>query len=112
MLDDERFIFTDDRHYIDAELLLFSEDNPQPNSGSQHLLMEVEGSYVPDQFFHEQNLWIMEEELKVLVTGCAHGGIANILEQERQMGLEPNYVIGAFICQRQRQMSCRKWLIT
>ena len=35
---------------------------------------------VADTFDHEQNLIIEEEGKSLLITGCAHNGIINILE--------------------------------
>jgi 7,8-dihydropterin-6-yl-methyl-4-(beta-D-ribofuranosyl)aminobenzene 5'-phosphate synthase len=52
---------------------------------------------IPDTFKHEQNLVIKEDGKILLVTGCAHNGIINILEHfQKIMGQVPNYVIGGF----------------
>jgi len=59
--------------------------------------MKQDGKIVQDTFAHEQNLIIEEAGKTLLVTGCAHNGIVNILEYfhdlKRRM---PNYVIGGF----------------
>lgn len=60
-----------------------------------NLYIEREKSFVPDEFTHEQNLVIVEEDNNVLFTGCAHNGIVNILEHYYDKnGRFPTHVIG------------------
>ena len=50
-----------------------------------------------DSFLHEQNLLITEGGKRILVTGCAHRGIANILERAVEMAGGPmDAVVGGF----------------
>jgi 7,8-dihydropterin-6-yl-methyl-4-(beta-D-ribofuranosyl)aminobenzene 5'-phosphate synthase len=99
LLPNDRFIFVGEHLVIDDELEMFScikaeRFNP---SGNRDLFMEVDGLIVPDDFAHEQNLIIKEEENTVLVAGCAHKGIVNILEHFRLLkGYSPSHVIGGF----------------
>ena len=52
---------------------------------------------VLDDFAHEQNLIIREGDKCVLIAGCAHCGIVNILERCRTiLGVYPDYVFGGF----------------
>ena len=52
---------------------------------------------IDDTFAHEQNLIIEEDGKTLLVTGCAHNGIINILELFQKIkGRMPDYVIGGF----------------
>ena len=52
---------------------------------------------IDDTFAHEQNLIIEEDGKTLLVTGCAHNGIINILEHFQKIkGRMPDYVIGGF----------------
>ena len=99
LLPNERFIFVDDKLVIDDELELFSNVkakrlNP---SGNQDLLMESGTSLVQDDFAHEQNLIIKEDGKTLLLAGCAHNGIVNIIDhfQMAKKGL-PSHVIGGF----------------
>jgi len=47
-----------------------------------------------DSFCHEQNLIIQEGNLSVLVAGCAHRGIVNILRRTTELiGHAPSYVL-------------------
>ncbi len=52
---------------------------------------------VRDDFAHEVNLVIRENGKTVMITGCAHCGIVNILEHlQREAGIVPDVVIGGF----------------
>jgi 7,8-dihydropterin-6-yl-methyl-4-(beta-D-ribofuranosyl)aminobenzene 5'-phosphate synthase len=91
--------FTSDDHSIDKGLWLFSnitqkEPRLKSNSG---LLTEHNGQTMDDTFTHEQNLVIEEDGKILLITGCAHNGIVNILEHFHDLkGRMPDYVIGGF----------------
>ena len=84
---------------IDQELSLFSRiPVPEPVPASNDDLMRKEGeAYVPDDFRHEQCLVIRQEGISILLSGCAHHGILNILRHYRTLyGTDPDYVISGF----------------
>jgi len=55
------------------------------------------GTFVKDDFIHEQNLLIKEGDKRVLITGCAHRGIVNIIKQaELYCGGPLTAVLGGF----------------
>jgi 7,8-dihydropterin-6-yl-methyl-4-(beta-D-ribofuranosyl)aminobenzene 5'-phosphate synthase len=84
---------------LDEKLTLFSGVDAVQNRppANRTLLMRVAGSYVPDDFAHEQHLIVRENGEDVLFTGCAHGGILNILEAAVQLrGRAPRAVVGGF----------------
>lgn len=95
----DRLVYVGEQLKIDDELELFSNVrclrlNP---TGNADLLMQVDDSYVRDDFKHEQNLVINENGKKTLVSGCSHCGIVNILEHfQREYGCYPDTVIGGF----------------
>ena len=99
LLPDARFILTGERHVIDETLMLFSNVrgsrfNP---SGNADLLKKTDDGFQRDDFAHEQNLVIRENERVALLAGCAHCGIVNILEHlKSEFGLAPDVVIGGF----------------
>ena len=65
--------------------------------GNQTLGMRQGDEYVQDQFLHEHNLIITENGKRHLIAGCAHGGIANILEHAQKLCCCPmDNVIGGF----------------
>jgi 7,8-dihydropterin-6-yl-methyl-4-(beta-D-ribofuranosyl)aminobenzene 5'-phosphate synthase len=70
--------------------------NRRPFTNSR-LKEKVDGSYVQDEFRHEQYIVITEGNRKILISGCAHNGILNILgEYKRKYGTEPDAVISGF----------------
>jgi len=94
-----QIIFSSDYYSIDKGVWLFSnitqkEPRPKSNCG---LLTEHNGQTIDDRFAHEQNLVVEENGKTLLVTGCAHNGIINILEHFQKLkGQMPDYVIGGF----------------
>jgi len=95
----ERFIFTSDCFFISKGIEVFSNINknhPLPILNKK-LFMEQNGQILQDTFAHEQNLIIEEDGKTLLVTGCAHNGIINILEHFYDLKKRmPDYVIGGF----------------
>ena len=95
----KQIVPTSDRFFISSGIQVFSniaqrEARPKSNSG---LLKEYKGQTIDDTFAHEQNLVIEEDGKTLLVTGCAHNGIINILEHFHTLkGRMPGYVIGGF----------------
>jgi len=95
----EQIIRVGDYSVIDEELILFSNVkktklNP---TGNRDLYMEKKGSIVLDDFVHAQNLIIQEDGKRLLVVGCAHCGIVNIVNHMRLLELRlPSHVIGGF----------------
>ncbi len=96
---DKRIIYTGDRFFINKGIYVFSnitQKGPLPKSNSG-LLTEDNGQVIDDIFLHEQNLVIEEDDETVLITGCAHNGIINIIKHFYDMrGHMPSYVIGGF----------------
>lgn len=94
-----QIILTSDRFFISKEIQVFSnivQRGPRPASNSG-LHTEHNGQIMDDTFAHEQNLVVEEEGKTLLVTGCAHNGILNILEHFHHLkGRMPDYVIGGF----------------
>ncbi len=99
IMPDERIILTDDYYKISEELELFSnvEGNDFVPSGNKSLLMQSEGTQVADSFSHEQNMIIHEKDKTLLLAGCAHRGIVNIINHMKiKLIKEADYVIGGF----------------
>ncbi len=99
LLPNEQFVFCDDQTYIDDALTLFAGvqgDRLLP-SGNHSLFMMENNALVVDDFSHEQNLIVHENGKTLLIAGCAHNGIVNILEHFHAMtGVFPDAVIGGF----------------
>lgn len=92
-------VLVDGDHLIDGELLLLTVQNarhPLPSMNGRLKCRQGE-TYLPDTFRHEQSLVITEGTQTVLLTGCAHNGIINILDAFRaKLGRDPDLVIGGF----------------
>lgn len=86
---------------IDDELFLYGNINERKlwSKSNCYLKMrnENEKEYQQDIFLHEQNLVISEKNRKILLCGCGHNGIVNIMEQfEKFYKSYPDTVIGGF----------------
>lgn len=80
---------------LDA-LLNVPGDSHKPAS-NKNLLEKQGNNYVEDRFRHEQNLVLFENEKKVLITGCAHNGIENIIESfHHHYHSYPDVIVGGF----------------
>ena len=99
LLPNSRFCFTEENMPLNDELLLFSGVNGEQfrPSGNEALLVKTKDGYRQDDFVHEQNLLLRENGKMILVAGCAHMGIVNILERCKLLeGRFPDVVIGGF----------------
>jgi len=87
-----RIVFTSADHRITPSLSLLSSDviskDKVPDSG---LTEKTETGFVPDDFRHEQYLLIDENGKKILISGCSHKGIINIINS-----FSPNVLVGGF----------------
>ncbi len=94
-----QLVVLDGNSTIDEELSVFTIRNPKrPRPFTNRRLFKREGdNYVLDEFVHEQYLVIREGEKSVLISGCAHNGMENILDTYRDIyGSEPDAVISGF----------------
>ncbi|HHU83897.1 MAG TPA: MBL fold metallo-hydrolase [Clostridiales bacterium] len=99
LLPNERFVFCGDRFVIDDKLELFSDVEPERfvPTGNKDLFVKDGDNFVQDNFAHEQNLIINENGKTLLIAGCAHKGIINIVDKFKVIkGYTPDYVIGGF----------------
>jgi len=94
-LANDRFILTDDTMRINDELFSDVNANFDTNSNRVMLKKTLKG-YVQDDFAHEQTLIMTEEDKSVLLTGCSHRGIANILNTARKYQPIIKVVFGGF----------------
>lgn len=84
---------------IDEELFLFTNVTGRKYWAKSNLLLKrkVDNEFVQDVFDHEQCLVITEEHQQVLLSGCAHNGILNILEAyHTYFDKQPSMAISGF----------------
>lgn len=89
----DRLIFTEDELEMDGELTFCSCNDkecafPLDSAG---LTEKTDGGFIPDVFLHEQYLVIREDGKKVVISGCSHKGILNIVNW-----LQPDVLVGGF----------------
>lgn len=95
----DRFVFTGDELVIDQELTLFSAvpDDFGAMCASAALLEKTVEGFQQDLCTHEQDLLVTAEGKSVLLAGCAHRGIVNILHTaEKRLGKRPDVTFGGF----------------
>lgn len=89
----DRIIFTDGEVKLAESLVLYHCNDREKgyDLGSFGLNKKVEDVFVPDDFLHEQYLCIWENGNQVLISGCSHKGILNIVEW-----FQPDVLVGGF----------------
>ncbi|WP_407382958.1 MBL fold metallo-hydrolase [Ruminococcus sp.] len=89
----DRLRYTGEAYRIDESLALYScNERPKPyplDTGG--LSMESGGARCPEDFRHEQYLLITENGKRVLISGCSHKGIRNLMHWFR-----PDVLVGGF----------------
>ncbi|MGH4123855.1 MAG: MBL fold metallo-hydrolase [Clostridium sp.] len=100
LISNNRFVFVDGLARIDDELTLFGDvkGNKLQPKGNNRLLKEWSNKSIEkDDFEHEINLLINEDNKNSLFCGCAHKGIINIIERTKDfIDRDLNTVIGGF----------------
>ncbi len=84
---------------IDDELELFTikHRNHEIPFTNRRLLARTENGFVRDTFDHEQYLVIHDGDRQVLVSGCAHNGMLNIMEAySEKHKTAPDMVVSGF----------------
>ena len=83
----QQIIFTSDKYVIDDELALFSNVTGRKlySKANDKLFTKKNGKIVPDRFEHEQYLIITDGNKQIMITGCSHNGIVNIIEKYKKL---------------------------
>ena len=91
LMNHPQIVLTDGDYDIDGRLkLITAKDTSKCRSGANDTLYDENGR---DTFQHEQNLVILNDP-NVLITGCGHAGIVNIMERVSQY--QPKVCIGGY----------------
>ena len=86
--DKEQLVYVDKEYPIDDNLLIFGnvKGTVLIPPGNKRLLKKTEtGKLSPDDFDHEINLIIKENNKSYLISGCSHRGIVNIIESAKSL---------------------------
>lgn len=84
---------------IDEELELFTirAGTHELPFANKHLLIRRDDGFVRDRFAHEQFLVLKDGDMRVLLSGCAHNGVLQIMDAYREKyGSCPDAVISGF----------------
>lgn len=99
-LPEERMDFVSQDKEIHPQLQIFVgfESSGFYPTGNQSLYRQKDDTILPDDFVHEIVLLIREEDNNVLITGCSHSGIGNIIRSVlKRSGLKKiEHVVGGF----------------
>ena len=85
----DRLIYTEDKTVLDQGLTLYSCNTMEKVVPTEAFGLTVDGK--PDSFLHEQYLLIEEAGKRILISGCSHKGIINLVSWFR-----PDVLIGGF----------------
>lgn len=93
LVPNDRFVYTDGTLVLDEELTLCSPVGRErvADLDTGGLLRKENGTFLPEDFRHEHYLLITEGEKRVLISGCSHQGILNIVDWFR-----PDVLVGGF----------------
>jgi len=88
-----RICFVDESLQLDKDIALLScnERKTKYPIVPYGLLEKTETGFAPERFAHEHYLVLYEDGKKVVISGCSHKGILNIMEW-----LRPDVLIGGF----------------
>lgn len=86
MKDDPRIVYHTGDYRLDAGLQVFAGVTGREchSPANDRLYMSINGRDIQDLFMHEQNLLIREGNKMVLIAGCAHNGILNIMRKAKE----------------------------
>lgn len=87
--DSDRLIYTGDETVLDQGLTLYSCNTMEKVVPTEAFGLTVDGK--PDSFLHEQYLLIEEAGKRILISGCSHKGIINLVSWFR-----PDVLVGGF----------------
>lgn len=93
----KRIILTDELYRINDEMILVSNitGNLLTPEGNKNLLIKERNRFISDNFKHEQHLILNNSGKNILISGCSHSGILNILqESEEKVGVKIEFIIG------------------
>ena len=106
--------FLDGSARLDEELYLFSGITGRRYWPQSNLALRVvqDGVPVQDDFAHEQCLVVEAQGRRVLLSGCAHNGILNILDRYAQLfGGDPDVVVSGFHMKKGTDYTPEEWQV-
>lgn len=100
---------------LDEELLLFTGITGRrfwPQGNRELRVAAPDGTLVQDDFSHEQCLVITQNGQHILLSGCAHNGILNILDRYRALfGADPDVAVSGFHMKKADPYTNAEWQV-
>ncbi len=94
LVNNDRLVFCSDFTHIREGITLFADVRGKCCCPHGNNLLFGPDKTQNDSFAHEQNLIIEEGENLILIAGCAHNGIINIMEKTKELfGKTPTHVL-------------------
>ena len=97
---DSRVHVVREKRDLGGGVMLFStarRAQPTARSNARLLMRGADGGLVPDAFAHEQSLLVDDDGRRILVSGCSHGGILNLMDAaEELLGSPLDAVVAGF----------------
>ncbi len=89
----QQVIFVSDEKEITPNIKLFSCNKNEKliSTNTDGLTQLKDGIFIPEDFSHEHYLLIEENHKKILISGCSHKGLLNIVDW-----FKPDILIGGF----------------
>ena len=88
----DRIIYTEGLVKIDDQLTIYAPERDKViDMGCDGQLVKEEGIFKPEDFRHEHYLMIHDHDRRILISGCSHQGVINIVDWFR-----PDILIGGF----------------
>ena len=107
LLESSQPVLTDENtEHIEEGLELFSaiKGSKLMPPSNKRLYAKENGIRAQDDFKHEQHLVITDNKNTVLICGCAHKGIINIIEEfKAKKGFYPSHVVGGLHLKKARK---------
>lgn len=91
LLKNERIVFVDNYLKIEKDFELYSCNNNNFQIEPFGLCEKKENIFLPEKFIHEQYLLLKEDDKNILISGCSHKGIINLVKY-----FKPDFLIGGF----------------
>lgn len=91
--ENKRLIKVKDIHKLSENMTLYTGNTLERKykTDTAGLTMLKKDEYIPDAFMHEQYLVIEEDNKRILISGCSHKGVLNIMDW-----FKPDVFIGGF----------------
>lgn len=89
--------------WLDDELFIFGHITGRKMYAASNFELSkyINGQHIEDNFDHEQCLAVFVDNHKILLSGCAHNGILNILDRYHEIfGFDPDIVVSGFHLQQ------------